>query len=145
MQYTDFKLICLKDDDEQGVLKIHNIEQTVDEGGIMFVVERLNLGKLTFLNLEELSSVEAKISDLDRIKIKIKKEESSKPPSEILSYKSVICKIEGTDSYKQVGIALRKDCSVDLYYEYVNVKTIDSTPNCVYFAIDVDFNQIYTY
>ena len=46
MQYTDFKLICLKDDDEQGVLKIHNIEQTVDEGGIMFVVERLNLGKL---------------------------------------------------------------------------------------------------
>ena len=86
MQYTDFKLICLKDDDEQGVLKIHNIEQTVDEGGIMFVVERLNLGKLTFLNLEELSSVEAKISDLDRIKIKIKKEESSKPPSEILSY-----------------------------------------------------------
>ena len=57
----------------------------------MFIVERQNLGKLSFLNLEDLSSGQAKTSDLDRISTKIKKEESSQRPSEILSYKSVIC------------------------------------------------------
>jgi hypothetical protein len=46
-------------------LKIHNIQETVERGGIMFVVERLNLGKLSFLHLEELSSGEAKTRDLD--------------------------------------------------------------------------------
>jgi|LakMenE18May11ns_1017448.scaffolds.fasta_scaffold7265252_1 hypothetical protein len=57
----------------------------------MFIVERQNLGKLSFLNLEDLSSGQAKTRDLDRISTKIKKEESSQRPSEILSYKSVIC------------------------------------------------------
>ena len=59
-----------------------------------------------------------------------------------MKYKSATCYFDGIKKFKQVGIVLRENHSVDFYYDYRHVETIYSTDNEVFFEIDLSFRSV---
>ena len=43
-----------------------------------------------------------------------------------------------------MGIALREDLSVDFYFDFRNIETIDSTEDEIFFSIDLSYTNIHS-